>query len=114
MKLLFDENLSPRLPARVADLFPGSSHVRAIGMARAMDSEIWNHAAQGEFVIVSKDDDFRQLAMLRGAPPKVVWLQVGNASTTEIERILRQRYLAIESFVRDSEASFLMVRGFAR
>jgi hypothetical protein len=30
----------------------------------------------------SKDDHFRSLALVRGAPPKVVWLQVGNASTS--------------------------------
>lgn len=27
MKLLFDQNLSPRLPRRLADLYPGSDHV---------------------------------------------------------------------------------------
>ncbi|WP_415354617.1 DUF5615 family PIN-like protein [Leptolyngbya sp. FACHB-1624] len=32
MKLLFDENLSPKLPNRLIDLFPNSLHVREVGI----------------------------------------------------------------------------------
>jgi predicted nuclease of predicted toxin-antitoxin system len=32
MKLLFDENLSPKLPNRLSDIFPDSLHVRDVGM----------------------------------------------------------------------------------
>lgn len=64
----------------------------------------------GGFLIVSKDDDFRQMSMLRGAPPKIIWLQVGNRSTEQIERLLRRRYPAIESFSRHAESTFLIVR----
>ena len=60
-------------------------------------------------VIVSKDDDLRKLSTLHGAPPKVIWLQVGNCPTSEIETVLRGRYPAIETFFRDEEASFLIV-----
>ena len=31
MKLLFDQNLSPRLRRRLADLYPGSDHVFELG-----------------------------------------------------------------------------------
>jgi predicted nuclease of predicted toxin-antitoxin system len=31
VKLLFDQNLSPRLPSKLADLYPGSQHVRELG-----------------------------------------------------------------------------------
>ena len=58
MKLLFDQNLSPRLPRLLADLYPDSVHVRAIGLREATDSEIWEYAKQHGFVIVSKDSDF--------------------------------------------------------
>jgi hypothetical protein len=32
MKLLFDQNLSWRLPKKLADLYPDSQHVREVGM----------------------------------------------------------------------------------
>ena len=37
MKLLFDQNLSPKLVHRLADLFPDSSHVQLVGLDRAGD-----------------------------------------------------------------------------
>ena len=110
MKLLFDQNLSFKLVASLSDLFPESTHVGATGLSQAADAEIWSFAAARGFTIVSKDDDFRQLSMLRGAPPKVVWLQVGNCATSQIEQLLRRRYPAIESFSRSAESTFLIVR----
>jgi predicted nuclease of predicted toxin-antitoxin system len=44
VKLLFDQNLSHRLPARLADLFPDSAHVRAAGLDQSPDDQIWEHA----------------------------------------------------------------------
>lgn len=44
MKLLFDQNLSPSLINRLADLFPESDHVSLLGIDRATDGEVWNFA----------------------------------------------------------------------
>jgi predicted nuclease of predicted toxin-antitoxin system len=74
VKLLFDQNLAPRLVAQVTDVFPGSEHVRNVGLAAADDVAVWEYAKAAGFAIVSKDADFRQLSFLYGSPPKVVWL----------------------------------------
>jgi predicted nuclease of predicted toxin-antitoxin system len=58
-------------------------------------------------VIVSKDADFRERSFVRGAPPKVVWVRLGNCSTDAIERLLRARRSEIEDFVGDAVAAFL-------
>jgi predicted nuclease of predicted toxin-antitoxin system len=42
MKLLFDQNLSPRLARLLADLYPGSIHVREVGLRDAVDAAIWD------------------------------------------------------------------------
>ena len=88
MKFLFDENLSPRLVGEVGKIWPDSSHVESAGLRRATDDAIWTFAQGQEFTIVSKDDDFRSLALVRGAPPKVIWLQVGNASTARCQIVV--------------------------
>lgn len=72
MKLLFDQNLSHRLVGQLAVEYPGSSHVRDAGLATAPDPAVWAFAASNGFVIVSKDTDFQQRALLLGHPPKVV------------------------------------------
>ena len=59
MKLLFDQNLSPRLPLLLRDLYPGSVHVRELGLKDAEDAAIWDYARTHGIVIVSKDSDFQ-------------------------------------------------------
>ena len=107
MKLLFDENLSFRLARSLADLFPGSRHVREVGLERASDDDVWRHAASHGLAIVSKDADLHARSVLLGPPPKVVWVRRGNCSTADIERLLRLRRSDIEAFLRDPIASFL-------
>lgn len=109
MKLLLDNNVSPRLVRRIADLYPGTTHVRSLNLQSAPDETIWQEAAAGGFIIVAKDDDFRQLAFLRGAPPKVIWLRLGNCTTDDMERVLRSRYDDIAAFDSDPDAALLML-----
>ncbi|MBV9868878.1 MAG: DUF5615 family PIN-like protein [Abitibacteriaceae bacterium] len=96
MKLLFDQNLSPRLTKRLASVFPGSSHVFLLGLDQAADAEVWSYARDNGFVIVTKDADFGELSTLRGFPPQVVWLRVGNCTTQRIEELLRLNQESIE------------------
>ena len=68
MKLLFDENMSPKLAQLLRDKYPGSVHVRDAGLQGAADHQICEYAGDRGFVIVSKDDDFRQRSFLQRAP----------------------------------------------
>ena len=109
MKLLFDENVSPRLVAALSDEFPGSVHVRDIGLARATDATIWDYARAHGLAILSKDSDFHQVSFLRGPPPKVIWIRRGNCSTADIESLLRSNRTEILAFGVDAEAAFLVL-----
>ncbi|MBI2510885.1 MAG: DUF5615 family PIN-like protein [Opitutae bacterium] len=109
MKLLFDQNLPRSLVERLADLFPASAHVREAGLAQADDIAIWEHAKAAGFVIVSNDSDFQQRSLLHGAPPKVVWLRVGNCPTSRIEQLLRDRSVELHTFEADPAQSLLIV-----
>ena len=110
MKLLFDENLSPRLVRAMADLWSDSVHVESIKLRGETDQAIWEYARAHNYAIVTKDDDFRALAFVRGAPPKVIWLQVGNASTTSIATALRESASEIAAFDADRVATLLVLR----
>ena len=111
MKLLFDENVSPRLAELLQDTYPESAHVRDLGLGGATDTSVWEHARDHGFAIVSKDDDFRQRSFLEGGPPKVVWLQVGNVGTHAIAALLRRESDRMASFESEEESSLLIVRG---
>jgi predicted nuclease of predicted toxin-antitoxin system len=89
MKLLFDQNLSPKLVDRLADMFAGSTHVWRIGLDEAADQVVWEFARTNGFTIVTKDADYRDLGTLLGHPPLVLWLRVGNCTTAQVEALLR-------------------------
>ena len=109
MRLLFDQNLSPRLIARLADLFPGSAHVSDVGLDRATDSVVWEFARIQGLAIVTKDADFGELGVVRGFPPKVVWIRVGNCTTQRLEQLLRENKDAIAYLSEDATAGVLVV-----
>ena len=101
MKLLFDQNLSPRLVNRLSDLYPDSNHVYPLGIDRVADREVWEYARREGYLVVTKDADFSDLCMLLGFPPKVIWIRRGNCKTSDIEMLLRHHYPDIEALDKD-------------
>jgi predicted nuclease of predicted toxin-antitoxin system len=107
--LLFDQNISPRLVDRLADVYPGSAHVSALGMGNAMDLEIWQYAHDHDYMIVTKDADFSELGVVKGFPPKIIWIRRGNCSTQDIETILRENYESIQMLGDDDKIGILIL-----
>ena len=110
MKLLFDENLSFRLVAALADICPESNHVRDVGLLGADDLRVWDYAAEHGFMLISKDTDFYERSLVFGAPPKIIWLKIGNSSVNETITILRSQYIVIRHFAEDSLSTFLPLK----
>ena len=109
MKLLFDENISGRLVKVLAAEYPGSAHVARVELLGAEDRRIWRFAREHGFAIVSKDTDFRDRSVFEGSPPKVVWLQVGNAGTAAIASMLARERARVETFEGQPESSLLVL-----
>jgi len=110
MRLLFDQNLSPRLVEKLIDIFPESSHVYFEGLDRASDIEMWLWAKSHGFSIVTKDADFSELNILRGFPPKIIWIGIGNCLTQQIEDTLRMNFEAIKRLHEDQEIGILVIQ----
>lgn len=109
MKLLFDENLSRRLVARLQDLFPASIHAVSADLLQASDVEIWEFAKSGGFIVVTADADFYELATSLGPPPKVIWLRGCDYPTAAAEELIRSHAIRIADFVDDSDRAILVL-----
>lgn len=109
MKLLFDHNLSPRLVNRLADLYPHSNHLFNLQLNTIEDSIVWQYALENKFTIVTKDSDFSELSIVRGFPPKVIWIRIGNCKTDEIESLIRSHTEEIQAFDNDSSLGILVL-----
>jgi predicted nuclease of predicted toxin-antitoxin system len=109
VKLLFDENLSRKLVARLSELYPGSAHVAEFDLLERPDREIWDFARISGFVVVTTDADFYELAAALGPPPKVVWLRHWTHPTRDAEFVLRRDAIRITEFAADQTLGFLVL-----
>lgn len=109
MKLLLDENLSRRLVPALQARFPGSSQVALLGLERATDAQICEHAALHGFVICSKDDDFRHLVIARGYRPRLVHLLLGNVGNDAVLSALLAAADRLEAAFGDPAIGFAVI-----
>ena len=108
MKLLLDENLSPKLPGLIAATFPDSQHVRELGLKGQSDEAIWNFAKLNDFILISKDKDFYQRALLYGVPPKFIWLCLGNCTTSDLLSLIQRHERDILAFETSPESVLIL------
>jgi predicted nuclease of predicted toxin-antitoxin system len=109
VKLLFDENVSPKLVARLAAEFPESVHVSRVGLDQADDETVWAFARKNAFSIVTKDADFQEISLRLGMPPKVVWLRRGNCSVDETTAMLQNNVDGVRAFASDARSAVLAI-----
>lgn len=110
MKLLLDANLSWRLVKKLSGEFPMVEHVTRTGLPiPASDKAIWQYAHDNGFIIVTNDEDFSNLLILRGAPPKIILLRKGNLTTAQIASLLISRKEDILNLSNDTHYSLLRI-----
>ncbi|MCA1667940.1 MAG: DUF5615 family PIN-like protein [Thermomicrobia bacterium] len=109
MKLLFDQNLSPSLVRRLSDLFSLACHVSTVGLGAASDEVVWEYAWMNAYTIVTKDADFSDFGVMRGFPPQIIWLRLGNCTTHAVEIALRAQNSAIMSLDADPTIGVLTI-----
>jgi predicted nuclease of predicted toxin-antitoxin system len=55
--------------------------------------------------LLLNDADFYDLVTLKGHPPKIIWLRIGNTSTNDLVGILKHYSDLIRKFLNDEEYS---------
>jgi predicted nuclease of predicted toxin-antitoxin system len=103
LSLLFDNNLSFKLPQLLDHVFPNSVHVVDIEMQNMPDIDIWQFAKKGKLTIVTKDKDFYHLSSTFGSPPKLIWILLGNCKIEDTIKILERNQKEIHSFIKGNK-----------
>ncbi|WP_276381521.1 DUF5615 family PIN-like protein [Flavobacterium sp. H4147] len=110
MKLLLDANISWRIAKLVENDFPNCFHSKDIQITQpAKDNEIWEFARKNDFTILTHDDDFEKLLLLKGVPPKVIILKTFNKNTQQLAELLISKKEIIESFISNDQLMILEI-----
>jgi predicted nuclease of predicted toxin-antitoxin system len=110
LKLLLDANLSWRLIKKLQPHFEEVTHVKNLNISQpAKDIEIWIFAKNNNFTIVTKDDDFEKLVLLRKTPPKVIYLKMFNSDTNQIFDLLIKSIEKIHNFSISNQDEILEI-----
>lgn len=109
MKLLFDQNISPRIVKILPNTLYHASHVNFNKLQDKSDLEIFNFAKRNGYCIVTQDADFNDLLRLKGFPPKIIWFRLGNTKTEIINNILIQKHNEIKAFYASHETGLFEV-----
>ncbi|NMG10161.1 hypothetical protein DP117_26105 [Brasilonema sp. UFV-L1] len=78
-----------------------------LGLDTADDNMVWQYARDNDYIIVTKDSDFQELTMIRGFPPKVVWIRRGNCTTGDAESMLRLHIEDVKTLSEDQTFGIL-------
>ncbi len=107
MKLLFDQIISPKIVKQLEDIFPDAKQVRHLGLENASDIQIFEYAKKNGFAIVTFDSDFVDLNIVKGFPPKIIWLKTGNLTTKSISELIIKNTQILKDFLESEENEIL-------
>lgn len=101
--LLFDQNISFRIVRLLKEVYPGCVHLSRCGLTDADDPDIWRYARKHDLAIVTFDQDYIDIAALRGKSPRVILLRAGNSSTLALAHLLRKHRERIMEFLAEDQ-----------
>ena len=109
MKFLVDNMLAQELAQLLLNDYPGTTHVNPVLGENAADGDIWQHALQHDFTILTKDADFIAIAQSLGHPPKVIRLAIGNCTTQEAADLVNNHQAEIRDFHLDPVTGLMQI-----
>lgn len=109
MNILLDENITWKIAKDLLSMFDNVLHINQISLKRLDDYEIWNYARKNNYTIITYDSDFADISLLRGNPPKIIWLRFGNASKEMILNKIISNIDRIREFDNNEDLNVLEI-----
>lgn len=92
MKIWLNANLSPVLAAWISKNFDVACYALVNLKLRDEDDEtVFKKARDAKAILITRDFDFVDLVLKRGAPPKVLLISVGNCSNAHLKKLFKNK-----------------------
>lgn len=110
MKFLCDVHISYKLSNFLTSLGFESIHINDIlNKSETIDSDLCDYADLNDYVIITKDSDFRDSYFVKQTPRKLIKINLGNIQNQELIKIFADNIGAIEKL--DNKRNFLLEIG---
>lgn len=110
MKFLCDVHISYKIVKFLSELGYETIHVNTIlDKWYTKDKDICKYADANELIVITKDYDFRDSYFLRKTPKKLIKVNLGNISTTDLIKSLSEILDALEHL--NNTSTFLVEIG---
>jgi predicted nuclease of predicted toxin-antitoxin system len=107
MKFLCDVHISYKVVNHLVSLGHEAIHVNEVlNKWFTKDTEICTFADANDLIVITKDSDFRDSYFVRNTPKKLIKINLGNISNTELIKVLSDNITSIQRL--DNEISFLI------
>jgi predicted nuclease of predicted toxin-antitoxin system len=91
MRWVIDAQLPPALAVILRKAGLDAVHVQDLGLRDAPDTEIWRYTLGADSVLVTKDGNFADWALVRNPAPRIAWLRIGNVTKANLLEWLDKR-----------------------
>ncbi len=96
MNFIVDNQLPPALVGWLRQKGHEASHVFPLGLSEVDDAHIWRLAERDSAVVVTKDADFAERRLHAALGPTILWLRIGNTTTSELFAVLTRAWPEVE------------------
>lgn len=104
MNFLIDAQLPPALAHLIISLGHHAVHVEDATLLLATDEAIWDYAVQHQHMIITKDEDFKNMLLLATTSrTPVVWVRIGNCSNVALTRWFRPLFPQVLGYLQQGE-----------
>lgn len=114
MKFLCDVHISLKLVNHLKSLGLEAVHVNEIlDKWNTTDNKICEFADKNDFIVITKDSDFRNSFYIKKSPKKLIKINLGNISNIELIQIISENLNHIETlnkqpiFIIEVEKSYV-------
>lgn len=107
MRFLCDVHISYKIVNFLSSLGFETIHVNDIlQKSQTKDSDICKYADLNDFIVITKDTDFRDLYFIKRIPKKLIKINLGNISNQNLIEILTDNIAKIQTL--NSKPNFML------
>jgi predicted nuclease of predicted toxin-antitoxin system len=109
LKLLIDKPISLRTVRLLGSIFPGTQHLRQVGLEGSSQEEILSYAVHYGYVLVTANETYLSLLNAEATDPKVIHLRCSRLIGKHVAGLMKRYISRIYAFGESLDERILLI-----